>query len=101
MLTSLFSLFYVTGEFHRFLPRGRAVFSCSYVRSFVRSYLRTFVHSYIGTFKRSYTPTFIHSYVSTFVRSFVCLFVFLNRNQCSNVYLNLLYGSILIGWIKS
>ena len=24
MLTSLFSLFYVTGEFHRFLHRGRA-----------------------------------------------------------------------------
>ena len=24
MLTSLFSLFYVTGEFHRFLNRGRA-----------------------------------------------------------------------------
>ena len=27
MLTSLFSLFYVTGEFHRFLHRGRATFS--------------------------------------------------------------------------
>ena len=26
MLTSLFSLFYVTGEFHRFLHRGRANF---------------------------------------------------------------------------
>ena len=26
MLTSLFSLFYITGEFHRFLHRGRAVF---------------------------------------------------------------------------
>ena len=26
MLTSLFSVFYVTGEFHRFLHRGRAVF---------------------------------------------------------------------------
>ena len=25
MLTSLFSLFYVTGEFHRFLHRGRAI----------------------------------------------------------------------------
>ena len=24
MLTSLFSLFYITGEFHRFLHRGRA-----------------------------------------------------------------------------
>ena len=27
MLTYLFSLFYVTGEFHRFLHRGRAHFS--------------------------------------------------------------------------
>ena len=27
MLTSLFSLFDVTGEFHRFLHRGRAIFS--------------------------------------------------------------------------
>ena len=27
MLTSLFSLFYVTREFHRFLHRGRASFS--------------------------------------------------------------------------
>ena len=27
MLTSLFSLFYVTGEFHRFLHRDRASFS--------------------------------------------------------------------------
>ena len=26
ILTSLFSLFYVTGEFHRFLHRGRAYF---------------------------------------------------------------------------
>ena len=26
MLTSLFSLFYVTGEFHKFLYRGRAIF---------------------------------------------------------------------------
>ena len=29
MLTSLFSLFYVTGEFHRFLHRGRARFLVS------------------------------------------------------------------------
>ena len=29
MLTSLFCLFYVTGEFHRFLHRGRALFSSS------------------------------------------------------------------------
>ena len=29
MLTSLFSLFYVTGEFHRFLHRGRAKNSCA------------------------------------------------------------------------
>ena len=29
MLTSLFSLFYVTGEFHKFLHRGRAIFSLS------------------------------------------------------------------------
>ena len=27
VLTSLFSLFYVTGEFHRFLHRGRAIIS--------------------------------------------------------------------------
>ena len=25
MLTALFSLFYITGEFHRFLHRGRAI----------------------------------------------------------------------------
>ena len=29
MLSSLFSLFYVTGEFHRFLHRGRAKFCSS------------------------------------------------------------------------
>ena len=30
MLTSLFSLFYVTREFHRFLHQGRATFSLTY-----------------------------------------------------------------------
>ena len=36
VLTSLFSLFYVTGEFHRFLHRGRAevfVMACTYSHS--------------------------------------------------------------------
>ena len=34
MLTSLFSLFYVTGEFHRFLHRGRAHTSLDSTHSF-------------------------------------------------------------------
>ena len=33
MLTSLFSSFYVTGEFHRFLHRGRATFFTSKVNT--------------------------------------------------------------------
>ena len=54
------------------------------VRSFVHSYIRTFVHSCLRTF------------VHIHVRSFVCLLVFPKRNQCSNVYLDLVYDSILI-----
>ena len=38
MLTSLFSLFYVTGEFHRFLHRGRAtIIPYMYVTNTMRS----------------------------------------------------------------
>ena len=68
---------------------------------FVCPYVRTFAHSHFCTFVRSYTRSFVHSYVfhvRSFVRSFVCLLVFPRRNQCSNVFLNLVYESILIDW---
>ena len=38
MLTSLFSLFYVTGEFHRFLHRGRAILSFPSCLDLTRSF---------------------------------------------------------------
>ena len=45
MLTSLFSLFYVTGEFHRFLHRGRAYFHGSLCGIMTFSYSVMFIHS--------------------------------------------------------
>ena len=52
VLTSLFSLFYVTGEFHRFLHRGRA-----------ELYYRIVTSHSLGYSKRGKLPFFPHHWL--------------------------------------
>ena len=86
MLTSLFSLFYVTGEFHRFLHRGRARFLGHLLGSFAFYFvlLKNF-YIYLSN------AVVIASGIFQFTQAQVFVFVL-----TAFVYINLTFTSLVI-----
>ena len=78
VLTSLFSLFYVTGEFHRFLHRGRARFRIL-CRQFKNRHMSIYKSFYIFMAMKLFCSMTLHTCISRYT-DWVFMFTKLNMS---------------------